>query len=76
VEKEIEWKGGAVTKLEVKKRRNGKKETETDEKTVAAVTQLAQQLPDDGIVSILKRMRLKTGKGNTWTTARLRALRC
>lgn len=71
----VHWKGGVHTLLEVKKNRTGEHSGTTDESTVELIRQLAKQLPDKAIAPILNRLKIKTGKGNTWTRDRVRTLR-
>ena len=71
----IEWKGGACTQIQVPKRLRGQRKEQTSAEVIRLVKQLAEQMPDEQIVPALNRMSVKTGKGNTWTPSRLRALR-
>lgn len=71
----IRWAGGAHTRLQVRKQRTGEHRFTTNRQVVDIVTELAQLVPDWAIAAILNRLGMKTGKGNTWTETRVRALR-
>lgn len=75
VELVIHWTGGCHTTLRVRKNRTGQNRFHTDREIVDLVRDLAQISPDRDIASILNRLGLKTGKENTWTEGRVRALR-
>ena len=71
----IHWQGGDHTRLEVPKNRVGKPRWTTDAETGDLIRALARQQPDGGIAAILNRAGKRTGKGNTWTEARVRSHR-
>ncbi len=71
----IRWSGGTHTQLEFKKYRVGEHRYSTDRETVDLVRDLAKVTDDANIARILNRMGVATGKGNTWTSARVRSLR-
>ncbi|MDI6894575.1 MAG: helix-turn-helix domain-containing protein [Bacillota bacterium] len=75
VELVIRWAGGYHTRLLVKKNRTGEHRFRTDRKAVEVVRELAKVTRDRDIAAILNRLGIKTGKGNTWTEARVRSLR-
>ena len=71
----IHWSGGCHTALSVKKNRTGQHRFTTDREAVELVRDLANVTPDSDIANVLNRLQLKTGKGNTWTEGRVKALR-
>lgn len=71
----IVWKGGAITDLELVRRRNGQTGNETSEATVDLVRKLAVELDDVQIALILNKQRRRTGVGNTFTKSRVSSLR-
>lgn len=75
VELVIRWTGGCHTRLLVRKNRTGEHRFRTDRKAVEVVRELAKVARDREIAAILNRLGMKTGKGNTWTEARVRSLR-
>src|SRR5690606_34838630 len=71
----IHWQGGDHTRLAVPKNRSGKHRWITAAQTNDLIRTLARQQPDGGIAAILNRAGERTGKGNTWTEARVRSHR-
>jgi hypothetical protein len=71
----IRWAGNCHTRLQVKKHRRGQHRHTTDRDAVQLVRDLAQVVPDREIASILNRLRMKTGRGNSWTEQRVCSLR-
>jgi excisionase family DNA binding protein len=71
----IHWQGGDHTGLTVAKNRSGKHRWRTEAETGDLIRALARQQPDSGIAMILNRAGKRTGKGNTWTEARVRGFR-
>jgi DNA invertase Pin-like site-specific DNA recombinase len=71
----IHWQGGDHTGLNVPKNRSGKHRWRTDADTGDLIRALARQQPDRGIAAILNRAGKRTGKGNSWTEARVRSFR-
>ena len=75
IELVIHWQGGDHTELSVVKNRTGQHRWTTDVGVQALITQLARQLPDGSIASLLNRLGHRTGKGHTWTEMRVRSFR-
>jgi len=71
----IHWMGGVHTQISVKKNRTGEHRYATDLSTLELVRRLSSQLPDQAIAPLLNRLKIRTGKGNTWTRDRVRSLR-
>lgn len=71
----VRWAGGVHTRLQVRKNRTGEHRYRTDRQVVDIVRELAKIASDAQIARTLNRLGLTTGKGNTWTEVRVRALR-
>ena len=71
----LHWRGGDHTRLAVPRNRTGQHRFRTDAETGELVRALARQLPDGGIAAMLNRLGRRTGRGNTWTEARVRSHR-
>jgi len=71
----IHWRGGRHSELRLRKNRPGRHRYSTSETTVSIVEKLATRLSDDKIASVLNRMGIRTGKGNTWNLSRVASLR-
>jgi excisionase family DNA binding protein len=71
----LHWAGGDHTTLDFMRNKTGQHRYATSESVLHLVQQLARVQPDQGIVSILNRLGLRTGRGNTWTEGRLRVFR-
>jgi len=71
----LHWQGGDHTTLEFLKNKTGQHRHTTPDNVVNLVRELARVQSDQGIVSILNRLALRTGHGNTWTEGRLRVFR-
>jgi DNA invertase Pin-like site-specific DNA recombinase len=71
----LHWHGGDHTRLDFLKNRTGQHRHATPDNVVQLIRQLARVQPDQAIVSILNRLGLRTGHGNTWTEGRLRVFR-
>jgi DNA invertase Pin-like site-specific DNA recombinase len=71
----LHWVGGCHTRLQVTKPRTGEHRFRTDRDVIDLVRELAQIVSDQEIAGILNRLRLRTGKGNTWTETRVRSMR-
>ncbi|KAA0675703.1 recombinase family protein [Roseomonas genomospecies 6] len=71
----IHWQGGDHTRLTVPKNRSGKHRWRTDADTGDLIRALARQQTDGCIAAILNRAGKRTGKGNSWTEARVRSFR-
>jgi DNA invertase Pin-like site-specific DNA recombinase len=72
---DIHWVGGVHSRLSVKKNRTGEHRHCTDASTADVIRRLSTQLPDKAIAPLLNRLKIKTGKGNTWTRDRVRSFR-
>lgn len=71
----LHWQGGDHTELSVVKNRSGQHRWTTDVEVQTLITQLARQLNDGSIASLLNRLGHRTGKGHTWTEMRVRSFR-
>jgi excisionase family DNA binding protein len=71
----LHWQGGDHTVLEFLKNKTGHHRHAAPENVVQLVRELARVQPDQGIVSILNRLGVRTGQGHNWTEGRLRAFR-
>jgi hypothetical protein len=71
----VHWQGGDHTRLSVKRNKAGQNRWATDADVVELVRVLARQLPDQSIAAVLNRSGKSTGRGNSWTSARVCALR-
>jgi excisionase family DNA binding protein len=71
----IHWQGGDHTALQVRKNRKGEHRWSTSADVVDLVRVLARQMPDSTIAAVLNRAGKSTGRGNSWTRARVRSLR-
>jgi len=71
----LHWQGGDHTSLEFLKSKTGEHRYATPANVVQVVRELARVQPDQGIVSVLNRLGMRTGRGNTWTEGRLRVFR-
>lgn len=75
IELVIHWQGGDHTELNVVKNRCGQHRWTTTTEVQALIPQLARQMSDAGIASLLNRLGHRTGKGHTWTEMRVRSFR-
>lgn len=75
IELVIHWQGGDHTVLSVVKNRVGQHRWTTDVEVQTLITQLARQLNDGTIASLLNRLGHLTAKGHTWTEMRVRSFR-
>jgi DNA invertase Pin-like site-specific DNA recombinase len=75
IELVIHWQGGDHTELKVVKNRPGQHRWSTDIEVQGLITQLARQLRDPSIASLLNRLGHHTGKGHTWTEMSVRSFR-
>jgi excisionase family DNA binding protein len=75
IELVIHWQGGDHTELSVVKNRVGQHRWTTDVEVQTLITQLARQLTDGTIASLLNRLGHRTAKGHTWTEMRVRSFR-
>ena len=71
----VHWHGGDHTELAFQKNKTGYHRHAAPADVVDLVRQLARVQSDQGIVSILNRLSIRTGRGHTWTEARVRAFR-
>lgn len=71
----LHWQGGDHTPLNVQKNKTGSHRWTTEASTEQMIRGLARLLPDSAIAAVLNRSGKQTGRGNTWTEARLRAFR-
>ena len=67
----LHWCGGDHTRLNVPRARTGENRWRTDAQVDEIVRALARQLPDQAIAAVLNRLGKRTGRGNTWTQARV-----
>ena len=75
IDLKIHWQGGDHTQLNVRKARSGEHRWILDAPTTDIIRELARQVPDYRIASILNRAGKRTGRDNTWNEARIRAFR-
>jgi excisionase family DNA binding protein len=71
----IHWQGGDHTAHQVRKNRKGQHRWSTSADVVELVRVLARQMPDNTIAAVLNRAGKATGRGNSWTRARVCGLR-
>ena len=71
----LHWQGGDHTELSVRRRKSGQTRIATNADTGEMIRELARLMPDRAITAFLSRAGKRTGKGNTWTEVRVRALR-
>lgn len=71
----IHWQGGRHTEVRVQKTLRGRTRRSTEADVVALVTRMAGRWSDHAIATALNRIGFRTGAGENWNRARLRALR-
>ena len=71
----LHWRGGDHTRLSVPRNRTGQHRWAASAEVVDLVRGLARQLPDGAIAATLNRLGKKTGRGNSWTEARVCSFR-
>lgn len=71
----LHWEGGDHTGLSVRRRKSGLTRIAADADTGTMIRELARLMPDRAITAFLNRAGKRTGKGNAWTEARVRAWR-
>lgn len=71
----LHWQGGDHTELDFLKNKTGQHRYATPDNVVQLVRELARVQPDQGIVAILNRLGVRTGRGYAWTEGRLRTFR-
>ena len=67
----IHWQGGDHTRLSVPRNRSGQHRWSCDAAVDDMIRDLARQQPDQAIAATLNRAGVRTGRGNTWTQARV-----
>jgi excisionase family DNA binding protein len=75
IELVVHWQGGDHTRLSVPRNRPGRHRWSSDAAVDDLIRMLARQQPDAAIAATLNRAGVRTGKGNTWTEARVRSFR-
>ncbi|WP_213958794.1 MULTISPECIES: helix-turn-helix domain-containing protein [unclassified Variovorax] len=76
IELVLHWQGGDHTDLSVMKNRTGQHRWTANVEVQTLVSQLARQLNDGSIASLLNRLGHRTGGELTWTQSRVRSFRC
>ncbi len=76
IELVMHWQGGDHTELSVVKNRTGQHRWTADVEVQTLIPQLARQLNDASIASLLNRLGYRTGRDMTWTETRVRSFRC
>jgi excisionase family DNA binding protein len=71
----VHWHGGDHSRLRVKRNKPGQNNWVTDAEIIELVRVLARRMRDEAIASILNRSGKSTGRGNSWTSARVASLR-
>jgi hypothetical protein len=71
----IHWAGGVHSRIQVRKNKAGHNHCATDKNVVEIVRVYAQAWTDSYIASLLNRLGLKTGAGNSWNETRVKNLR-
>ena len=71
----LHWQGGDHMELLVRKNRTGRHRLAADADTEDLIREVARIMPDRLIVALLNRAGKRTGKGNSWTEARLKSFR-
>ena len=71
----LHWQGGDHTRLTVQKNRPGRHRWTTEASTEQLIRELSRLMPDPAIAWVLNRAGKRTGRGNTWTEARVRSFR-
>jgi hypothetical protein len=71
----LHWQGGDHTRSTVQKNRPGRHRWTTEASTEQLIRELSRLMPDPAIAWVLNRAGKRTGRGNTWTEARVRSFR-
>lgn len=71
----IHWQGGDHTQLKVRKNKTGRHRWALGGETADLIRALSRLMPDKAIAALLNRAGKRTGRGNTWTEARVRTFR-
>jgi DNA invertase Pin-like site-specific DNA recombinase len=75
IEMLLHWQGGDHTALTLARNGAGKHRWTVPEDTLSLIRELARMMPDQQIARLLNRVGKPTGRGNGWTTARVRSFR-
>jgi hypothetical protein len=75
IEMLLHWQGGDHTALTLARNGAGKHRWTVPEDTLSLIRELARMMPDQQIARLLNRAGKPTGRGNGWTTARVRSFR-
>jgi excisionase family DNA binding protein len=75
IELVIHWQGGDHTRLSVPRNRTGQHRWRCDAAVDDMIRDLARQQSDQAIAATLNRAGVRTGRGNTWTQARVCSFR-
>src|SRR3954471_20280107 len=75
IELVIHWQGGDHTRLSVPRNRTGQHRWRCDAAVDGMIRDLARQQSDQAIAATLNRAGMRTGRGNTWTQARVCSFR-
>ena len=71
----LHWQGGDHTELRVRKNQTGQHRWTTNAERGELIRALARLMPDWSIAAVLNRAGKRTGRGNSWTEARVRTFR-
>ncbi|HUG23641.1 helix-turn-helix domain-containing protein [Piscinibacter sp.] len=71
----VHWQGGDHTELQLKKTPTGRHSRVTSVETIELITSLARLQPDERIAATINRLGHRTAHGQTWTAARVCAIR-
>jgi excisionase family DNA binding protein len=71
----LHWHGGDHTEFQVRKNRTGHHRWAVEAETGELIRALSRLMPDWSIAAVLNRAGKRTGRGNTWTEARVRTFR-
>jgi len=71
----LHWAGGRHSELRIKKNAPGHRRNCTNLEAVEVVRRMNGQFSDEQIASMLNRLGMRTGAGNTWNEARVYSLR-
>jgi excisionase family DNA binding protein len=75
IELVIHWQGGDHTRLSMPRNRTGQHRWRCDAAVDDMIRDLARQQLDQAIAATLNRAGVRTGRGNTWTQARVNSFR-
>jgi excisionase family DNA binding protein len=71
----LHWQGGDHTRLAVQKNRPGQHRWTIETSVAKMIRELSRLMPDGMMAAVLNRSGKRTGRGNTWTEARVRSWR-